>query len=84
MAMTSAEVVLRALDLVEQALAAESNEAAIEAVRPDLEVLSRDDLVLVAMAVAVETSRRWVPPMYRAALAQRLQRVRVELMWAGS
>jgi hypothetical protein len=83
-AMTSAEVVLRALDLVVLALASGSEDAAIEVVRADLEVLDRDSLVRVATALAVETPLRWVAPAYRVALMQRLQRERLELIWAGS
>ena len=78
------EVVLRALELVGAALAAESEDAAIEVLRPDLEVLSREDLILVALALAVDIPRRRVPEAHRRKLAQRVEHARLEITWAGS
>jgi len=47
---SSEQVASRALELVDPVLAAESDDAAIELVRADLEVLDRELLVRVAIA----------------------------------
>lgn len=74
---------LRALDVLESAMAERPDPAALlEQHRPDLEVLSRDDLIRVVVAVAVEASvvtGRTSRPRVRDRLAQR----RLNAMWAS-
>ncbi len=78
------DVLLKAYDLLQAALDAESVEAAIETVRGDLQVLSPDMLLLVATALAVEPTRRLVPRDNRAQLRRRLEQARAEAIWAWS
>jgi hypothetical protein len=65
-------------------LAAESDDKAIDAVRVDLEVLDRDDLLRVATALATCPSRFWFGEPFRAKLTQRMERVRLEIVWESS
>lgn len=78
------DVVLRAYAVLEAVLDADDADAAIAAVRADLEVLAPDLLVRVATAVAVEAARGLLRPTDAEAMRRRLERKRVETMWAGS
>jgi len=82
--MSSADAVLKAYDALEAAARAGSIDEAVDAVRPDLEVLSREDLLRVALVLAVEPGQRLVPRADRSRLLERLQRMRLKAMWAGS
>jgi hypothetical protein len=82
--MESREVVLRALEVLAAAMEAESEEAAIAAVRADVEVLDRETLERVAVALAVMVPRQLVSPSHQVKLAQRAEHLRLELTWAGS
>ena len=83
-AMTPHEVHLKAYDVLEAALQAGTVEDAIEPMRAELEVLSRDELVRVAMALTVEAALKLQRPADRARLARLLQQSRLEAMLAGS
>lgn len=76
----SRDVKLKALELLELAMTAESAQAAVGPLRLDLEVLPRDELVRVAIALAVEAT--WILPhkVDRPRLAERLGRHRLMLM----
>jgi hypothetical protein len=78
------DVHMAAYDAFEAALAARTIEAAIEPIRHVLEVLDREDLLRVAMALAVEATLRLTPPAERGRLLDRVQRARLETMLAGS
>lgn len=87
--MTSSwDVVAAALRLVSVALRAESSEAAVSAVRADVEVLSREDLVRVVTALAVDIPLHRVPVAHRAKLLQRVERgidrAMLETAWGES
>jgi hypothetical protein len=75
---------LKAYDLMETALDASSVCDAIANVRADLEVLDRDTLLRVALAVTVESTWRLTPVVDRPRLRDRLQRARVRVLWEGS
>lgn len=82
--MDQRSAVLRALALVDQALTADSDQEAADLIRPDLEVLSREDLMWLLMVVTIETSRRWVAPAHRGLLGRRVLAARAELPWRWS
>jgi hypothetical protein len=82
--MTPEAVHLVAYDLLEAALDAGTVEAAVEPLRAELEVLPREELVRVAMALAVEGALQLPGKAGRARLAQRIQHARLNAMWAGS
>lgn len=82
--MSSAAVHLVAYDLLEVALEAGSIGDAIEPLQRDLEVLPRDELVRVAMALAVEATLRLTPAGERPRLAERVQKARLHAMWSVS
>lgn len=75
---------LRICDAVQASIEAASREEAIHAVRADLEVLDRDDLLAVATGLAVMPCRDLLPPSAIGTLHQRIQQRRLRLMWAGS
>lgn len=82
--MSSAAVTLLAYDVLRSALEAGGTASAIEAARSKLDGLTRDEVARVATAVAVESMRRLTPAGDRAQLVSRLERARVEAMWAAS
>ncbi len=82
--MQRVDVVLRAYDVLEAVMVAETLQAAADAVRADLQVLPPDVLLRVATAVTVEAGRRLQTPESAAALRRRLEHARVETMWAAS
>lgn len=82
--MTPIEAHLKAYDLLDMALKARTSGKSVEAMRPDLEVLPREDLVMVAMALTVEAALVLTPRAERGRLHRRVQARRVEAMWAGS
>lgn len=81
--MKALDVYLVALDALEAALQAGELAAAVEAVRPDLEVLSREDLLRVAMAIAAESALVLTPKAERPRFRDRLQRRRLHVMVSG-
>lgn len=74
------DVLLRAYDVVESALAADGQVAAAATVRADLGVLTREELLRVAVALAVEVPRVLVPASVRARLLARLEQRRVRVI----
>lgn len=84
MAMSSLEVHLKAYDVFEAVLVAGTVEAAIAPVRTELEVLPREELIRVAMALAVEGVLKLPSPPDRVRLLKRVQFARLQTMWAGS
>lgn len=82
--MTPVELHLKAYELFDAALDAGTVEAAIEALRPELEVLPREELVRLAMALTVEGALKLTPPTDRPRLAKRIGHARLTAMWAGS
>ena len=81
--MTPYDVHLVAYDVLEAALTAGTIETAIEPMRLELEVLSRDDLIR-AMAIAAESTLALTLRVDRPKLAERLGRRRPIAMMAGS
>lgn len=77
------EVHLVALDVLEAALMASTIDEVVCAAKPDLEVLSREDLIRVAMAVGVEAVQA-TPCSHRPPLRQRVQGRRLIVMMDGS
>jgi hypothetical protein len=75
-------VILLAYDVLEAALGAATVEDAIAAMRPELEVRSRDDLIRVAMALVGETTFFMQSPVDRARLLRLLRVRRLEAMVA--
>lgn len=78
------DATLKALDVLQSALEAETLQAAADAVRGDLEVLAPRELLRVATAVTVEATRNLQSAEDAAALLRRVQRARVEVMWEAS
>jgi hypothetical protein len=76
------EVILVAYDVLEAALAAPNVEDAIAAMRPELEVRSREDLIRVAMALVGESAFFMQSPADRVRMLGRLQMRRLEAMVA--
>ena len=70
--MTPVEVHLKALEVLEAAAEAGEVEPAVAAMRLELEVLSREDLIRVAMALAVECALVIPGPAGRPGFRQRL------------
>lgn len=70
--MTPAEVHLRAYEVLEAVLDAGTGDAAIEPLRAELEVLSREDLIRVASAIAAESVLVLTPARDRTQLQARL------------
>jgi hypothetical protein len=81
---TDRDLVIKALQIVSASLAAESEAEAIPMVRADLEVLSREDLLLVALVLATDIPWRRVPAAHRAKLRQRVDHSLLEISWVGS
>jgi hypothetical protein len=85
MAKDNAGVVLAAYELLEVvAIVSGSIDAAIPAVRAEIEVMVREDLERVATAVVVEAVLRLTGPARRQEFLDRLARARLEVMWSGS
>jgi hypothetical protein len=82
--MSNEDVHVVTYDVLDAAVSAGSILDAITAVRGDLEVLSREDLVRVAMALAVETTQKLIPPVDRPRFRDRLDRARLSVMWSGA
>lgn len=82
--MTPYDVHLVAYDVLEAVLTADTVEEALEPMRLELEVLSREDLIRVAMAIAAESTRVLTPRVDRPRFAERLSRRRLIAMMAGS
>lgn len=81
--MTPIEIHLAALDVLEAALTESSMEELIAKTRPDLEVLSREDLIGVATVVGAEArgaSMRMNVPL----MLERVQQRRLVAMMDGS
>lgn len=76
------DVQLVAYDVIEAALVAGAAESAVEAMRLELEVLSREDLLRVAMAIAAEATLVLTPRVDRPRLLDRTQRRRLHVMVA--
>lgn len=73
---------LIALDLLESAAMAGDVLTAVEAMRPDIEVMEREDLVRLAMALAVESGIKLTPlGVERVRLLDRIQHSRLEAQW---
>jgi hypothetical protein len=81
---TPLDVHLVALDVLEAALQAGDVATAVDPMRSDLEVLSRDDLIRVAMAVAAESTLILTPRRDRPRLLDRVQRRRLHVMVDGA
>lgn len=82
--MSSPAVHLVAYDVLEAALEAGTVEAAVGPMRLELEVLSREELLRVAMALAVEATLKLPRAADRARLRERLGQARLHAMMAGS
>lgn len=81
--MTPLEVHLRVLDVLEAALSASTVENLVAAAKPDLEVLSREDLIRVVMAVGAEVVH--VTALSgRPRVLEQVQRRRLAVMMDGS
>lgn len=65
------DVHLKAYDLMELSLASATLREAIEQVRADLEVLDRETLLRVALAVTIESTWRFAPGVDRQRLRER-------------
>lgn len=76
----SVSVILAAFDLLDLAFEAQSVPEAIAELKLDLEVLPRERLVRVAMALAIEPFLVVMPPVDRLRFRERLQRRRLMLM----
>lgn len=81
--MTPLEAHLAAIDVLEAALTSATVEDLVVAAKPDLEVHSREDLIRVVLAVAVEV-RRSVPRSQRSHVLAAVQRRRLAVMMDGS
>lgn len=77
------EAHLVALDVLEAALSASTVEDLVAAAKPDLEVLSREDLIRVVMAVGAEVVHVTAMPGRPRVLAE-VQRRRLAVMMDGS
>ena len=66
--------------MLEEALRAGTIEAAVEPMRLGLEVLSRDDVIRVAMAIAVESASVLTPTKERPRFSERLGQRRLGAM----
>lgn len=82
--MAHVDAVLRAYDVLEIALAADTIRDAAAAVRADIEVLDRDELVTVATAITVESTRQLLGPAEAKRLQKWLRFARLEHMWNAS
>lgn len=78
------DAMLRAFDVLDSVLDAESLQAAADRARSDLEVLPPALLLRVAVAIAVESARNLQTEEDRRRLRRRVARARLEVMWAGS
>lgn len=78
------EAMLKAFDVLDVVLDAEDLQAAADAARAELEVLPPEVLLRVAVAIAVESARNLQTVAGSAKLRRRVERARVEVMWAGS
>lgn len=81
--MKSLEAHLAAIDVLEAGLRSATVDDLVEAARPDLEVRSREDLLRVVLAVAVEV-RRVVPRSQRSHVLAAVQQRRLAVMMDGS
>lgn len=77
------EAHLVALDVLEAALSASTVEDLVAAAKPDLEVLSREDLIRVVMAMGAEVVHVTAMPGRQRVLEQ-VQRRRLAVMMDGS
>ena len=84
MTLSSADVHLKVYDVLEAAMFGLNVQASIEAVRAELETLARDELLVVATALSVETTARLVPRSAKAELWTRLEKARLAVMWEAS
>ena len=82
--MDQRSALLRALALADQAMTAESDQAAADLIKRDLEVLSREDLIVLLLVVTIESTRRCVAPAHRAMMGRRILSARAELSWRWS
>lgn len=78
--MSNVDVVLRSCDLLETAVVAPDLGTAMAAMRLELEVLSRDDLMLVASVLAWESTRVLTQSVDRARFRERVGRRRLNAM----
>ena len=80
--MSKLDVMARAYELLDVSLAAEDTNAAAAAVLADLEVLPREELVRIALAVVVEVTHSLPQGVDRVRLKDRVAVRRAALPWA--
>ncbi|MBS45227.1 MAG: hypothetical protein CMH83_19060 [Nocardioides sp.] len=84
MDLSDAEVVLRAYEVIEAALDAGDHDSAVPRMRAELEVLDRESLLRVAMAIAGETALVLIPRKDRRRLQIRIQQRRLGVMFLST
>lgn len=80
----NAAIVLQAYDLLELSMTAPTGPDAIRDVRAELEVMPREQLLQVALAITVEATNVLTHSADRPRFLRRLQHFRLEARWRAS